>query len=115
MCLELRVAADLRGTLVECDPVDLSAFLEVAPQVKDLRLKAMLADIWEPLAVRALSVAFGSLPRRFTAKDVLSACDDMFRQVSAILSGDEGPEPQALANSHLEVGKVGGSCRFSAC
>ena len=84
MCLELRVTATHARALVSLDPVDLTEFLAQAPKVNDLLLRTLLADTWEPVAVRELAARFEKLNHNYSSEE-LGEC---FRSVIDALNDE---------------------------
>ena len=70
MCLELRMTSLWAVSLSELDPVDLEEFLLQAPAVNDLLLRALLADTWEPVAVKELAARLQKMPPNYTGAEV---------------------------------------------
>ena len=72
MCLEFKLGVEWAEPLSGLDPVDLQEYLTCAPRLKDLLLKTLLADVWEPVPVRMLTELFDKLPSDYTGEQVAS-------------------------------------------
>ena len=112
LCDELRAVAKYRTTLAKLDPIDLSAYLEHAPKIRSVLLRAILADVWEPFAVQELARIFAAWEAR---KLPLTGAmlRDAVLQVLRAMRDEELIDCDCLdaAQSHRDVLKVGGSCR----
>ena len=112
LCDELRAVAKYRTTLAKMDPIDLQAYLSNARKIHSVLLRAILADVWEPCAVRELARIFAAWEA-----SKLPLTGAMLRD--AVLQGLRAMPDEELIDcdcldavqSHHDVLKVAGSSR----
>ncbi len=90
------------------EPVDLVAFLQEAPVVRDdILLLSLLADVWEPLPVQCLAANFVSLKSSYTARCLAQA----FRKTLDTITSRPNSYGEAdVCFHHYDVLCIGGMC-----